>query len=111
MLRLLRRAKQQAETGRIVNLMSADVNQLMMFFYPFANQLVSGPAMLIAALVLLWFQIKCVLQFPRSSARGAEAGTLALDLGRGAWAGAWACCGAADQVSEMLDRPSRPPSS
>lgn len=52
------RAKQQAETGRIVNLMSTDVNQLMTFFYPFAAQLVTGPAMLIASVVLLWFQIK-----------------------------------------------------
>lgn len=38
--------------------MSADVNQLMTFFYPFAAQLVTGPAMLIASIVLLWFQIK-----------------------------------------------------
>lgn len=52
------RAKQQTETGRIVNLMSTDVNQLMTFFYPFAAQLVTGPAMLIASIVLLWFQIK-----------------------------------------------------
>lgn len=52
------RAKQQTETGRIVNHMSADVNQLMTFFYPFAAQLVTGPAMLIAAVVLLWFQIR-----------------------------------------------------
>ncbi|KAL4457987.1 hypothetical protein ABPG75_012852 [Micractinium tetrahymenae] len=57
-LRLSTRAKQQAETGRIVNLMSADVSQLMTFFYPFAAQLVTGPAMLVAAVVLLWFQIK-----------------------------------------------------
>lgn len=52
------RAKHQTETGRIVNLMSTDVNQLMTFFYPFAAQLVTGPAMLIASVVLLWFQIK-----------------------------------------------------
>lgn len=52
------RAKQQTETGRIVNHMSADVNQLMTFFYPFAAQLVTGPAMLIASITLLWFQIK-----------------------------------------------------
>lgn len=39
--------------------MSADVNQLMTFFYPFAAQLVTGPAMLIASITLLWFQIKC----------------------------------------------------
>jgi len=38
--------------------MSADVNQLMTFFYPFAAQLVAGPAMLIASVVLLWFQIR-----------------------------------------------------
>lgn len=38
--------------------MSADVNQLMTFFYPFAAQLVTGPAMLLTAVVLLWFQIK-----------------------------------------------------
>ncbi len=52
------RAKQQTETGRVVNHMSADVNQLMTFFYPFAAQLVTGPAMLIASITLLWFQIK-----------------------------------------------------
>lgn len=57
-LRLSTKAKQDAETGRIVNLMSADVNQLQMFFYPFATQLLTGPAMLITALALLWFQIQ-----------------------------------------------------
>jgi hypothetical protein len=41
-----------------VNHMSADVNQLQSFFYPFANQLVTGPIMLITSIVLLWFQIK-----------------------------------------------------
>ncbi|KAL4852933.1 Multidrug resistance-associated protein 1 [Chlorella vulgaris] len=57
-LRLSTRAKQTTETGRVVNHMSADVNQLMTFFYPFAAQLVTGPAMLLTAVVLLWFQIK-----------------------------------------------------
>jgi hypothetical protein len=57
-LRLSTRAKQMTETGRIVNLMSADVNQLQSFFYPFATQLVTGPAMLVVSLVLLWFQIR-----------------------------------------------------
>lgn len=38
--------------------MSADVNQLQSFFYPFANQLVTGPAMLIASIVLLWCGIQ-----------------------------------------------------
>jgi ATP-binding cassette subfamily C (CFTR/MRP) protein 1 len=56
-LRLSTRSKQATETGRIVNLMSADVNQLQMFFYPFASQILTGPIMLITALVLLWFQI------------------------------------------------------
>ncbi|PSC67462.1 hypothetical protein C2E20_8853 [Micractinium conductrix] len=56
-LRLSTRAKQQTETGRIVNHMSADVNQLQTFFYPFAAQLLTGPAMIIAAITLLWFQI------------------------------------------------------
>jgi ABC-type multidrug transport system fused ATPase/permease subunit len=57
-LRLSAAAKQAAETGRVVNLMSADVNQIQSFFYPFAAQLVTGPAMLITSLVLLWFRIK-----------------------------------------------------
>ena len=57
-LRLSTRSRQATETGRVVNLMSADVNQLQSFFYPFAAQLLTGPATLIAALVLLWFQIK-----------------------------------------------------
>jgi ATP-binding cassette, subfamily C (CFTR/MRP), member 1 len=57
-LSLSTRARQQVETGRIVNLMSADVSQLQMFFYPFSSQLVTGPIMLIVSLVLLWFQIK-----------------------------------------------------
>ena len=39
--------------------MSADVNQLMTFFYPFAAQLITGPAMLFTSIVLLWFQIRC----------------------------------------------------
>jgi len=57
-LRLSTRSKQATETGRIVNLMSADVNQLQMFFYPFASQLITGPIMLVTSLVLLWFQIR-----------------------------------------------------
>jgi hypothetical protein len=52
------RSKQTTETGRIVNLMSSDVNQLQMFFYPFASQLLTGPIMIIVSLVLLWFQIR-----------------------------------------------------
>lgn len=57
-LRMSTRSRQATETGRVVNLMSADVNQLQSFLYPFAAQLLTGPAMLIASLVLLWFQIK-----------------------------------------------------
>ena len=57
-LSLSTRSRQATETGRIVNFMSADVNQLQSFFYPFASQLLTGPVMLITALVLLWFQIR-----------------------------------------------------
>jgi ABC-type multidrug transport system fused ATPase/permease subunit len=57
-LRLSTKAKQEAETGRIVNLMSADVNQVMSFFYPFGTTLLTGPIILITALILLWFQIE-----------------------------------------------------
>ena len=32
--------------------------QIMTFWYPFAAQLITGPAMLITSIVLLWFQIK-----------------------------------------------------
>eukprot|EP00884_Botryococcus_braunii_P000224 jgi/Botrbrau1/10201/Bobra.116_1s0017.1 len=47
----------KTEVGRIVNLMSNDVNTIMTFFYPFANQLFSAPIMLVTALILLFFQI------------------------------------------------------
>jgi ATP-binding cassette subfamily C (CFTR/MRP) protein 1 len=57
-LSLSTRSRQATETGRIVNFMSADVNQLQSFFYPFASQLLTGPVMLITALILLWFQIR-----------------------------------------------------
>ena len=57
-LRLSTRSRQATETGRIVNLMSADVNQLQSFFYPFASQILTGPIVLITALILLWFQIR-----------------------------------------------------
>ena len=57
-LSLSTRSRQATETGRIVNFMSADVNQMQMFFFPFASQLLTGPAMLITSLVLLWFQIR-----------------------------------------------------
>lgn len=52
------RSRQQTELGKIVNLMSADVNHVMQFFYPFFNQLFSAPALLIASLILLYFQIR-----------------------------------------------------
>ncbi len=35
----------------MVNLMSADVNQVITYFYPFLNQLIVAPAILIAAVV------------------------------------------------------------
>ena len=57
-LRMSTRSRQATETGRIVNLMSADVNQLQSFFYPFASQILTGPVVLITALILLWFQIR-----------------------------------------------------
>ncbi len=55
------RSRQQTELGKIVNLMSADVNHVMQFFYPFFNQLFSAPALLIASLILLYFQIRYIL--------------------------------------------------
>ncbi len=55
------RSRQQTELGKIVNLMSADVNHVMQFFYPFFNQLFSAPALLIASLILLYFQIRSAL--------------------------------------------------
>jgi len=55
------RSRQQTELGKIVNLMSADVNHVMQFFYPFFNQLFSAPALLIASLILLYFQIRYAL--------------------------------------------------
>ncbi|KAK9823870.1 hypothetical protein WJX72_006059 [[Myrmecia] bisecta] len=57
-LRLSSRSRQQTEVGRVVNLMSADVNNIMQFFYPFFLQLFSAPLSLVASLVLLWFQIR-----------------------------------------------------
>lgn len=57
-MRMSVRSRQATETGRVVNLMSADVNQLQSFLYPFASQVITGPVTMIVALVLLWFQIK-----------------------------------------------------
>lgn len=57
---VLCRSRQQTELGKIVNLMSADVNHVMQFFYPFFNQLFSAPALLITSLILLYFQIRFV---------------------------------------------------
>ena len=58
---MLRRSRQQTELGKIVNLMSADVNHVMQFFYPFFNQLFSAPALLITSLILLYFQIRSAI--------------------------------------------------
>lgn len=41
-----------------MNIMSQDVNQLQQFMFPYVQQLVTGPATIVACLVLLWFQIK-----------------------------------------------------
>lgn len=57
-MRMSIRSRQATETGRVVNLMSADVNQLQSFLYPFASQVITGPVTMVVALVLLWFQIK-----------------------------------------------------
>lgn len=57
-MRLSARAKQQTETGRVVNIMSADVNNIIQFFYPMMAQLFVAPCILIASLILLWFQIR-----------------------------------------------------
>lgn len=46
------------ETGKIVNIMSADINQLQSFFFPNFQQLITCPVTIIVAIVLLWFQIR-----------------------------------------------------
>ena len=57
-LRLSPRARMTVEVGRVVNMMSSDVNTLSQFCFPFFNQLVSAPIMLVVALALLWAQIR-----------------------------------------------------
>ena len=46
------------ETGKVVNIMSADINQLQSFFFPNVQQLITGPITVVVAIVLLWFQIR-----------------------------------------------------
>ena len=57
-LRLSPRSRTRVEVGRVVNLMSSDVGTLAQFCFPFFNQLVSAPIMLLVALALLWAQIR-----------------------------------------------------
>ncbi len=39
--------------------MSADSNNIVTFFFPYLNQAISAPIMLVASVILLYFQIKC----------------------------------------------------
>eukprot|EP01025_Chloroclados_australasicus_P037639 TRINITY_DN3846_c0_g4_i1.p1 TRINITY_DN3846_c0_g4~~TRINITY_DN3846_c0_g4_i1.p1 ORF type:complete len:1422 (-),score=137.95 TRINITY_DN3846_c0_g4_i1:223-4488(-) len=57
-MKMSNQARQQTETGKIVNLMSTDVQNVVNFFYPFLSILFSGPITIIVALVLLYFQIE-----------------------------------------------------
>lgn len=50
-------ARQSVELGKIVNLMSADMNNIVNVFYPFFSMLVSAPITLVVSFILLWLQI------------------------------------------------------
>lgn len=52
------RARMATETGKIVNLMSADVNNTVNVLYPFFGTIFTAPVTIIVALVLLYYQIK-----------------------------------------------------
>lgn len=51
-------SRQRVETGRIVNLMSADVAMVQEFINPMLSQIFVSPPIIIACIVLLWFQIR-----------------------------------------------------
>lgn len=46
------------ELGKIVNLMSADLNNIVNMFYPFFNTLFSAPILIFVSFILLWQQIE-----------------------------------------------------
>lgn len=52
------RARMATETGKIVNLMSADVNNTVNVLYPFFGTIFTAPVTIIVALVLLYNQIR-----------------------------------------------------
>ena len=51
-------SRQSIELGKIVNLMSADMNNIQLLFFPMFNLLVSAPVLIISSFVLLWQQIQ-----------------------------------------------------
>lgn len=53
------RAKQQTEVGKVVNLMSADITQIMTFCFPFLSQLLTAPLTIIGAAIFMITQIRC----------------------------------------------------
>ena len=58
------RAQQSIEKGKIINLMSADVENIIQFVHPALGGLVVLPLTIIAAIVQLYMQISCALPQP-----------------------------------------------
>eukprot|EP00898_Chlorokybus_atmophyticus_P007059 jgi/Chlat1/7354/Chrsp59S06974 len=56
-LRLSTTARQAIDTGRIVNLQAVDTQQIVMFINPFLTMLFSAPIVIVAAIILLFFQL------------------------------------------------------
>jgi hypothetical protein len=48
----------QTEVGKVVNLMSADITQIMTFCFPFLSTLVTAPLTIIGATIFMITQIK-----------------------------------------------------
>ena len=56
-LHVRRRSQQSIERGKIINLMSADVNNIINFLHPAMADIVVAPITIIVAVALLYVQI------------------------------------------------------
>ena len=62
------RAQQSIEKGKIINLMSADIENVNTFIHPAMGGLLVLPLTIIVAIVLLYQQIGCALEFATCAA-------------------------------------------
>ena len=79
------RSQQSIERGKIINFMSADVNNIIQFLNPAMADIVVAPITIIVAVGLLWRVIGCVHSSISSSLLRGHIASSNLTMYKGRW--------------------------